>query len=164
MTRPAAVECSAEMLRVPAAAWRTLAMSDGSTPITPAAVAAIAGVEHVAAPSIVTLVDQEAVTESTNEALSLRLAIRPERGEEGDLHVRFEIVVEERGASSADEPATPTESARATAARAASQGTIPAPVQGPPALLSVELPGSDHAFVVFLRVRPVARETAVSSK
>jgi len=164
MTRPAAIELSAEMLRVPAAAWRTLAMSDGSTPITPATVAAIAGVERIATPTIVTLIDHEAVTESSNDATELRLVVRPERGEADDVHVRFELVVEERPTASAREPSEPTDPVRAATSKASSQGTIPAPVAGPPALVSIELPGSEHAVVVFLRARPVARVATISAR
>jgi len=140
LTRAIAFELATVFVRVPSVAWREHALDAASpAPLPRSAVTGMAGATVLSSPTLVTAIDMDAIVETSVGDLSLRVSFRPERDAERGALVHFEMRIEQSGAV------------------ALNQGTVPAPVNGLPAVIAIDVPGTDETIVMFMRARPLPR-------
>ncbi|MBX3354838.1 MAG: hypothetical protein KF724_03970 [Phycisphaeraceae bacterium] len=139
LTHPSMLKVSVDAIRVPTRDWRIISMSERTEVIRPEAVMSIAGAARVASPTLVTTMDEQAESVLSEPGLNLRFAFRPEWDTERGVRVVFECAVTREGVE------------------AISSGSIAAPIDGPPAVTAVDLPGTEETVVIFLRARPLPR-------
>lgn len=147
LTRATAIEFAAEIVQLPTATWRARSNDAGGEPVRARGdLNSVPGVVALSAPTIVAALDSEGSVDGTMAGISMRLAVRPERDPDRGMTVRFELRLDQGGST------------------AMTQGTIPAPVGGLPALVALEAPGTDQTIVMFLRARPLPRSAASTDR
>ncbi len=137
-TRPAGVEFTTELWRIPAAAYRSRAMgghADDDASFDPGS---IEGARRLASPGLVAAMDSSARTKLDGAGRGVELQLRPEADPQGALRANYELMMEEGEL------------------RTSASGVLPLPPGGGPAGVAVDT-GGDAILLLRIRGRPLLR-------